>query len=420
MERFSQKPFHVIAKPIGPSCNLNCRYCFYLDKAELFGSKKGFRMPLNVLEAFIKSTIEAQPTQSVGFVWQGGEPTLLGLDFFKTALALQKRYALGKRIENALQTNGVLLNDDWCAFLAQNGFLVGISVDGPRKFHDAYRTFKGGQPSFQAIIRTLRLLKKHGVDYNTLCCVHRANQDFPLEVYDFLRAEGSGYIQFIPVVERMPVVKGLESERPSQKGPDRDAFVAPFSVEPLAFGRFLCRIFDEWVQRDLQRVFVQHFDTALESWVGLEPSLCLFRKTCGDALAIEHNGDLYSCDHFVFPEHRLGNILKTPLPSLALGTKQRAFGLDKLITLPSCCQTCEVRFACNGECPKNRFTLSVGGEPGLNYLCEGYRMFFNHIDPFMRFMANELHRGRAPANVMTWARARLAKGASVQNLNHET
>lgn len=412
MERLSGKPFHVLAKPTGPACNLDCGYCFYLDKSRLFGGKSNFRMPREVLEVYIKSYIESQPTPSVTFAWQGGEPTLLGLEFFETAVALQKRYASGKQVENAFQTNGVLLDDRWGAFLARNAFLVGISTDGPEELHDVYRTFKGGQPSFKALLRALRLLKKHGVAFNTLCCVHKKNQDFPLAVYDFLRAEGSGYMQFIPVVERLPGAEGSLDIGLAPEGRSQDAVVAPFSVDPAAFGRFLCGIFDAWVQSDVGKVFVQHFDVALESWVGLETSLCLFRKACGDALVIEHNGDVFSCDHFVFPEHRLGNILETPLLFLALGPKQRAFGLYKQRTLPAYCNACEVRFACNGECPKNRLASSPEGEPGLNYLCGGYRMFFKHIDPYMRFMAKELSLGRAPANVMAFARARMAKIAA--------
>lgn len=398
--------FHIMAKPTGPICNLNCKYCFYLEKESLYPGTGHWSMQPDVLESYIRQHIEAQPTSTVSFAWQGGEPTLLGVDFFRKVVALQAKHANGKKIENALQTNGVLLDDSWGRFLAENHFLVGISIDGPKRFHDTYRVDKGGLPTFQRVIRGLEVLKRHGVEFNILTVVNRKNSHYPLEVYRFLKRHGSGYIQLIPVVERIaatPRTDGAVISDPAQSAP---AAVSDRSVEPEAFGRFLCAIFDEWVRNDVGTQFVQLFDVALEMWVGMEASLCIFRRTCGSAMALEHNGDLYSCDHFVYPENRLGNIMESPLGSLATSAQQRAFGGAKSDSLPQYCRDCEVRFACNGECPKNRFVTTPSGEPGLNYLCAGYKMFFKHIDPYMRFMADELRNRRPPANVMSWARER--------------
>jgi len=393
-----------MAKPTGPICNLNCKYCFYLEKESIYPGTANWSMQPDVLESYIRQHIEAQPTSTVSFAWQGGEPTLLGVDFFRNVVALQAKWANGKKIENALQTNGILLDDLWGRFLAENHFLVGISIDGPKRFHDTYRIDKGGQPTFQRVIRGLEVLKRHGVAFNILTVVNRKNSYYPLEVYRFLKRHGSGYIQFIPIVERMAGTArtdGLTRIGPVQNVP---AAVSDRSVEPGAFGRFLCAIFDEWVRNDVGLQFVQLFDVALEMWVGMNASLCIFRQTCGSAMALEHNGDLYSCDHFVYPENRLGNIMESPLGSLATAAQQRAFGNAKSDSLPQYCRDCEVRFACNGECPKNRFVMTPSGEPGLNYLCAGYKMFFKHIDPYMRFMADELRNRRPPANVMSWAR----------------
>ena len=395
-----------MAKPTGPICNLNCKYCFYLEKESIYPGTANWSMQPDVLESYIRQHIEAQPTSTVSFAWQGGEPTLLGVDFFRNVVALQAKWANGKKIENALQTNGILLDDLWGRFLAENHFLVGISIDGPKRFHDTYRIDKGGQPTFQRVIRGLEVLKRHGVAFNILTVVNRKNSYYPLEVYRFLKRHGSGYIQFIPIVERMAGTArtdGLTRIGPVQNVP---AAVSDRSVEPDAFGRFLCAIFDEWVRNDVGLQFVQLFDVALEMWVGMNASLCIFRQTCGSAMALEHNGDLYSCDHFVYPENRLGNIMESPLGSLATAAQQRAFGNAKSDSLPQYCRDCEVRFACNGECPKNRFVMTPSGEPGLNYLCAGYKMFFKHIDPYMRFMADELRNRRPPANVMSWARER--------------
>ncbi len=398
----SPRAFHVIAKPIGPLCNLDCKYCFYLEKENLYPDEKSWVMSDDVLDKYIRDYITQQEVPVIRFAWQGGEPTLLGIDFFRKVVSLQHSYADGKSIENAFQTNGVLLNDEWGELLAAENFLVGLSVDGPRDLHDRYRVDKGGAPTFDRVMRGLECLKKHAVEFNTLTCVQRKNSHRPLDVYHFLRQIGSTFMQFIPVVEPLgghPDSAGrILAREPVQ--------VSPWSVEPVQFGTFLCLIFDEWVRHDVGRYFVQIFDVALEAWVGLEPSLCVFGKTCGTALAIEHNGDLYSCDHFVYPENRLGNILESPMGSLVESAQQLRFGQNKFDSLPRYCRECEVRFVCNGECPKNRFQRTPDGEYGLNYLCPGYKRFFTHIDPYMRFMAGELRQHRPPANVMGWSRLR--------------
>jgi uncharacterized protein len=398
----STSNFHVLAKPIGPICNLDCKYCFYLEKESLYPQVEKWAMRDDVLESYIRQYIEAHDTPVVNFAWQGGEPTLLGVDFFRRVVEIEKRYANGKQIANAFQTNGVLLNDAWAEFFLEYQFLIGISIDGPRELHDAYRVDKGGQPTFDRVMRGIETLRRHKVDFNTLTTVHRANADSSLEVYRFLRDNGSGYMQFIPIVERIAhqvTEEGLRLISPDFTGA---AKVAPWSVEPRQFGRFLCAIFDEWLRRDVGRTFVQLFDVSLESWMGMEASLCIFRKQCGAALAIEHSGDLYSCDHFVYPENRLGNIMESAMAALAGSEQQQRFVEAKESTLPRYCRECDVRFACNGECPKHRFLTTPDGEPGLNYLCAGYKMFFHHIDPYMRFMASELAAQRAPANVMRW------------------
>lgn len=394
--------FHVMAKPIGAICNLDCKYCFYLEKENLYPNEN-FEMPLNVLESFIKQKIESHNTPAVNFAWQGGEPTLLGVDYFRKVVELQQKYSNGKKIENTFQTNGVLIDDEWCEFFKENNFLIGLSIDGPGELHDKYRVNKGGNPTFKQVMKGLEFLKKHNVEFNTLTCVHNGNSQYPLEVYRFLKEVGSGFMQFIPIVERRAVngnENGLSLVSPNYKG---EAEVTEWSVKAEDYGNFLIAIFDEWVRNDVGKYFVQMFDISLESWYDLEPSLCVFRETCGDAMALEHNGDLYSCDHYVYPENKLGNILEEQLETLVNLPKQRKFGTDKRDTLPQYCLNCEVRFACNGECPKHRFIKTPDGEDGLNYLCAGYKKYFNHVDPYMKFMANELRNNRAPANVMKWA-----------------
>ena len=392
--------FHIMTKPIGPICNLDCKYCFYLEKENLYPGTKNWEMPPEILERYVRQYISAQPADEVHFAWQGGEPTLLGVDFFRTVIALQQKYAGGKSIHNALQTNGTLLDDEWGRFLANNRFLVGISLDGPRELHDQYRVDKGNAPTFDHVMRGLNKLKEHKVEFNILTVVNRHNSQHPLEVYRFLKEVGSGFMQFIPVVERKAAEPGPDGLVLIQPSFNRSAEVTEWSVEPLAYGLFLAQIFDEWVKKDVGRYFVQQFDVALESWLGMEASLCVFRKTCGSALAVEHTGDLYSCDHFVYPENKLGNIMEINLEQMVGSQQQKNFGFDKLRSLPRMCRECNVRFACNGECPKHRFLETPDGEPGLNYLCTGYKHFFQHIDPFMQFMAAELRASRPPANIM--------------------
>jgi uncharacterized protein len=407
------KPFHIMAKPHGPICNLNCTYCYYLEKENLYpGSGRDFRMADDVLEAYIRQYIQSQPDEQVSFAWQGGEPTLLGMPFFERVVELQRQYANGKTIDNAFQTNGTLLDDAWGEFLARNKFLIGLSVDGPEDVHDAYRVDKGGQPTFARVMRGLGILKKHGVEFNTLTVINRLNSYRAHEVYRFLKEIGSTYLQFIPIVEQLakePDPNGLVLLKPYSR---QESVVSEWSVEPLQFGRFLQQVFDDWVIQDVGRVYVQVFDVALESWYGVPQSLCVFKPTCGSALAVEHNGDVYSCDHFVYPDNKLGNIMQKHLSSLVSLPQQTRFGNAKEFALPSDCRQCDVRFACNGECPKHRFTTTASGEYGLNYLCAGYKHFFHHIDPYMRFMAEELKQNRAPARVMEWVRAGRRQRAS--------
>ena len=392
--------FHIMTKPIGPICNLDCSYCFYLEKEKLYPGTRAWAMEEATLEAYIARYIAAQPGDEVQFAWQGGEPTLLGVEFFRKVVELEAKYAGGKQIHNALQTNGTLLDDEWGAFFAENRFLVGLSIDGPRALHDCYRVDKGQAPTFDRVMRGLEVLKRHGVEFNTLTVVHSKNSEQPLEVYRFLKETGSGFMQFIPVVERRAReadANGLVLIAPASVAA---AEVTEWSVRPRAYGEFLARIFDEWVRHDVGRVFVQQFDVALESWMGMDASLCVFRRTCGGALAMEHTGDVYSCDHFVYPEHKLGNVLETPLEEMVGSAQQQKSGQDKESLLPGMCRACDVRFACNGECPKHRFVTTPQGEPGLNYLCDGYKHFFHHIDPYMQFMAGELRAGRPPAGIM--------------------
>lgn len=414
-------PFHLLTKPIGSRCNLDCSYCFYLEKEKLYTDAGGMRMKPEVLEAYVRDYIAAQPGPGVRFAWQGGEPTLLGVGFFRTAVELQAKYAQGKTIENAFQTNGVLLDDEWGEFLAANHFLVGISIDGPAHLHDAYRVDKGGKPTFARVMAGLEVLKKHRVEFNTLTTVHRKNSAQPLQVYRFLREVGSRYIQFIPIVERaadgMTSPFGLVLAPPPNAGEGRelDRQVTPWSVRPSEFGDFLCKIFDEWVQHDVGKVFVQQFDAALANWVGEPAGVCVFSENCGRALAIEHNGDIYSCDHYVYPRYKLGNLMNTSLVALVDSPQQRAFGQAKSATLPRYCRECPVRFACHGECPKHRFLSTPDGEAGLNYLCAGYKRFFLHIDSPMRTMSALLGNQLAPAGIMTMPKAQWLPSTLVRN-----
>ena len=394
---------HVMAKPSSSVCNIDCHYCFYLEKEKLYPDlNKSWRMSDDVLEQYVSQYIAAQDVPSVDFAWQGGEPTLMGVDFFRRALQLQEKYADGKSITNAFQTNGILIDDEWGEFLAANRFLVGISIDGPREFHDRYRVDKGQKPTFERVMAGLDVLKKHQVEFNTLTVLQRHNADRPIEVYDFLKEIGSNYLQFIPIVERIakePDEAGLELVNPEFNGA---AKVSNWSVGAAQYGRFLCAVFDKWVRSDVGKRFVQIFDVTLGSYLGEGATLCIFAETCGNALVIEHNGDLYSCDHFVYPDYRLGNVADSTIKEMVGSDSQRKFGLDKRDGLPQFCRECEYRFTCNGGCPKHRFDRTPSGEAGLNYLCKGYKIYFSHVDPYMRFMAGELRHERPASNIMQW------------------
>jgi uncharacterized protein len=382
--------FHLLAKPTGAVCNLDCKYCFFLSKEKLYPGSR-FRMTDELLKTYIKQLLESHRTPEVAIAWQGGEPTLMGLNFFRRATEYAERYRKpGVKVAYTIQTNGTLLDKEWCEFFREHDFLVGISIDGPEEVHDAYRTDKQGKGTFGQVMRGLRLLQEHGVEYNVLCTVNAANESKPLDVYRFFRDEaGARFIQFIPIVER-------DNESGFQEG----GKVTDRSVGPERWGNFLSAVFDEWVRRDVGTVFVQHFDAALAAWAGYPPGLCVFSPTCGTALTLEHNGDLYSCDHFVEPDHYLGNITETSLIELVASEKQLKFGRDKESTLPQYCRKCPVLFVCHGGCPKNRFVETPDGEPGLNYLCESYRAFFTHIDRPMRMMADLLRQGRYADEVM--------------------
>jgi len=388
------KTFSVMAKPVGAACNLGCAYCYYLEKGELLQQGASPLMSDEVLEAFIRSYIESSPFESVAFAWQGGEPTLAGLDFFQRVVQLQRRHAFGKRVSNSLQTNGTLIDGEWARFLAENRFLVGLSVDGPERLHNAHRLDKSGAGSYARTMRGLEQLLRYGVGVNALTVVSKANSSYALEIYEHHKSIGLNFMQFIPLVERV-----LPQGSLATPFSDGDAVVAPWSVVPEHYGTFLVGLFDEWVRKDVGRVFVQLFDVALNAWMGYDPPLCWFSESCGNALVIEHNGDVYSCDHFVYPECLLGNIKTASLPSLALCDKQLDFGNKKAL-LPQYCEKCAVRFACNGECPKRRFAKSPSGEFGVNYLCPAYKRFYRHIDPYMRRMAKHLRSGRPAAHIM--------------------
>ena len=397
--------FHVMTKPMGPVCNLDCAYCYYLEKERLYPAGRDFRMSRKVLETYIRQYIASQDTPEVSFGWQGGEPILLGLEFFRAVVELQREHAGGKTISNTIQTNGTLLTDDWCAFLAREDFLVGLSLDGPRRLHDEYRVDRGGRPTFSRVMGGLELLTKHGVAFNTLTVVSRSNVREPLTVYRFLTEAGSLHLQFIPLVERLPGPRarslglGLAvPPGPSSSPPEAD--VTPWTVPAEAYGEFLVRIFHHWVREDVGRVFVQLFDQTLGKWMGVRRGLCVFNEICGEALALEHNGDLFSCDHYVYPEYLLGNIRERPLDDLARDPRQIRFGQEKRDSLPRYCLECPVRFTCNGECPKHRFIRTPEGDPGLNYLCPAYRRFFSHVAPYMEIMGALLREGRAPAEIM--------------------
>ena len=392
--------FHLLAKPTGAACNLNCAYCFFLDKKMLYPGSR-FRMTDDLLEQYIKQLVEAHKVDQVAVSWQGGEPTLMGLDFYRSSIELEKKYARpGMTFLNTMQTNGMLLDDEWCRFFRQNNFLIGISIDGPKEMHDVYRVDKSGKPTFKKVIKGLRLLQKHGVEYNVLTAVNNVNSRHPLEVYKFLRDEAkTDWMQFIPVVERI----NRDGSFLYQEG-DR---VSKRSVLPGQFGDFLSTIFDEWVKNDVGKVYVQTFEAAARNWLGMPASgMCVFNETCGLGPVLEHNGDLYCCDHFVEPKYLIGNIKDTDVGILMASNKQKKFGKDKRDLLPGFCLECDVLFACRGECPKNRFMTTPPdknhpeGQPGLNYLCEGFKQFFHHIDEPMKIIADLLRKGRPADDVM--------------------
>jgi uncharacterized protein len=396
--------FNVMLKPAGSSCNLNCTYCYYLEKKILYPSGAPFKMSEELLEEYTRQYIEANQVPVVTFTWQGGEPTLMGLEFYLKAMELQKKHAGGKTIENAFQTNGTRLNDDWCRFFKDNNILVGISIDGEEHNHDKYRKTNSEGPTFKRAMKGIELLHKHRVEFNTLSCVTNYNVHFATETYRFLKRIGSGFIQFLPVVERETDPSGNHGMKLASPLSPENTKATEWSVGAKDFGKFLITVFNDWVRNDVGRYYVQIFDTTLANYVGEMPGICVFSETCGDAVVMEYNGDLYSCDHYVFPEYLLGNITETPMVELVKSQRQFDFGIDKRNKLPRYCLNCEVRYACHGECPKHRFIFTPDGKPGLNYLCEGYKDFFHHVEPFMEYMAKELKNKRAPANVMQWIR----------------
>ena len=401
------RPLYVMAKPAGSLCNLACKYCYYLEKSQLYADipqKERFNMDDRTLETFICQYIESQTQPQVLFTWHGGEPLMRPISFYKRVLELQKRYARGRIIDNCLQTNGTLLTDEWCEFFRANNWLIGISIDGPQDLHDEYRRARGGQPSFYKVMRGIRLLQKHGVEWNAMGVVNDYNADYPLDVYHFYKENGCQYIQFAPIIERiLPHEDGRHLAHVADK---EEAQLADFSVTPEQYAHFCCTIFNEWVRNDVGKVFVQLFDSTLARWVGEAPGVCAMAETCGHASVLEANGDLYSCDHFVFPEYKLGNIRHQTITEMMYSERQMKFGKAKRSGLPQQCLSCKWLFTCNGGCPKDRFRKTANGEPGLNYMCKAFQQFFNHVEPYMNFMKQELQNQRPPANVMEWAKQR--------------
>ena len=392
------KPLYVMLKPAGAHCNLACKYCYYLEKNNLYQNSHRHLMSDEMLEQFTREYIEAQTMPQVLFTWHGGEPLMRSIDFYKKALALQKKYAHGKQIDNVIQTNGTLLTDEWCEFFAQNHWLVGISIDGPQEYHDHYRVTPAGKPSWEKVMQGIQLLKKHRVEWNAMAVVNAYNAEHPLEFYHFFRDNGCQYLQFTPIVERL--TKHEDGRTLASLADDREIPLADASVTPQQWGNFLCTIFDDWVRHDVGKTFVEIFDCTLANWMGVLPGICAYSKECGHAGVMEHNGDVYSCDHFVFPEYKLGNIKDQSLIDMLYGEKQQAFSRLKHTSLPRQCKECDMEFACHGECPKNRFEKDKYGEPGLNYLCQGYYQYYTHVAPYMDFMKRELLAQRPPANIM--------------------
>lgn len=392
-----EEPLYVMLKPAGAMCNLACEYCYYLEKSHMYNEGPKTLMSDSLLEHFVKQYIESQTTPNVLFLWHGGETMMRPLSFYQKALQLQKKYARGRMIDNAFQTNGTMLTDEWCRFFKENNWLVGVSIDGPKEVHNAYRQNRLGQPSFDQVMRGINLLNKHGVMWNAMAVVNDLNVKHPQEFYRFFKSIGCRYIQFTPIVERLAEHEdGRHLATPDQK----DCSLAHFSVTPEDWGDFLCTIFDEWVRNDVGQYFIQIFDATLANWVGVDPGLCTMARSCGHAGVMEYNGDVYSCDHFVFPEYKLGNIRQNTLLEMMYSERQLEFGRKKQGSLPGQCRSCGYLFACNGGCPKDRFAQTADGEPNLNYLCKGYHQYFKHVAPYMDYMKNELMSQRPPANVM--------------------
>lgn len=405
IDRHEQQGFHLMAKPAGPNCNLRCVYCFYREKKIFFDENNDFLMSDEILEAYTREYIKSQPIPSIVFDWQGGEPTLLGINFFQRALDFQKKYNTGKQILNTLQTNGMILDDDWCAFLSRNKFLVGLSMDGPESVHDACRVDMDGKPTCSRVLHALKLLQNHGVEVNILATVNSQSSRHPLEVYRFFRQHGVQFIQFIPIVEREA---DSESENlgislatpPSLTHEEKSTSVTPWSVEPEYYGEFLIRVFEEWIRNDVGKIFVMNFEWSLGAWAGVGPGVCYLALRCGQNLIVEHNGDIFPCDHFMYPAYRLGNIRDGGLRKMIDTKKQTAFGALKETTLPEYCRGCHFLFACRGGCPKHRFTKSPDGEPGLNYLCPGLKKFYHFVNPSMKRMVEFIHTGIPMQKIM--------------------
>lgn len=384
-------------KPAGSLCNLRCKYCYYLEKSQLYQQDKNHVITDALLEKFIKDYIESQVSPEVLFTWHGGETLMRPIAFYEKALELQKFYGRGRHIENCIQTNGTLITEEWCKFFKKNAFLVGVSIDGPQEFHDEYRKTAGGGPSFQKVMKGIRLLNKHGVEWNALAVVNDFNVDYPLDFYHFFKEIGCYYIQFTPIVERIVTRNDGLTLAP---GMTEGGEITDFSVTPEQWGDFLCTIFDEWVRNDVGNYYVQLFDATLANWVGVTPGICSMSENCGHAGVMEYNGDVYSCDHFVYPEYKLGNLKEKTLYEMMNSAKQMDFSKNKKQRLPQQCKECKFQFACHGECPKNRFLRDRYGIPGLNYLCKGYYKFFEHVAPYMDFMKKEYEAHRPPSNVM--------------------
>ena len=392
------KPLYVMLKPAGAHCNLACKYCYYLEKNKLYPTAQRHLMSDEMLEQFTREYIEAQTMNQVLFTWHGGEPLLRSIDFYRKALSLQQKYARGRRIDNVIQTNGTLLTDEWCEFFAQNHWLVGISIDGPQPDHDHYRLTAAGKPSWKKVMQGIKLLKKHGVEWNAMAVVNAYNANHPLEFYRFFKENGCQFLQFTPIVERLT---RHEDGRTLASLADKDEIsLSEASVAPELWGYFLCAIFDEWVRKDVGKIFVEIFDCTLANWMGISPGICAYSKECGHAGVMEHNGDVYSCDHFVFPEYKLGNIRDHSLVDMLYGEQQQEFSRLKHSSLPRQCKECDMEFACHGECPKNRFMKDKYGDSGLNYLCPGYYHYYQHVAPYMDYMKQELMSQRPPSNIM--------------------